>query len=92
MKVYKKPEVEVIRVDSDGFMTASNGTPSECSGYTDSVGHTCGTYTQGSGCASWTTPSFGGGSCGNYDGHKCYGYTDGSHSYCEEYGISCSKF
>ncbi len=90
MKKYEKPEFEVLNFNFAEFMTGSTGGP--CSGYTDSVGHTCGTYTPGSGCSSWSTPSFGGGSCGNYDGKKCYGYTDNTHSYCSEYGISCAKF
>ena len=96
---YEKPEVEFVEFDFAGFMTgSSDGNPTEptapdsCSGYRDSVGHECGTYTQGSGCASWSTPSFGGGSCNNYNGKKCYGYTDNTHTYCSEYGISCSKF
>ncbi len=92
---YEKPEVEVVAFDFAEFMAASsdvNPTPRECNGYTDSVGHSCGTYSQGSGCGSWSTPSFGGGSCNNYNGKKCYGYTDSTHSYCAEYGISCGKF
>ena len=88
---YEKPEVEVVKFDSEGFMTAS-GSPTTCSGYTDSVGHVCGTYVAGQSCNSWTTPSFGGGSCSNYNGHKCYGYTDGTHSNCTEYGTTCGKF
>ena len=91
---YEKPEVEVVTFDFSEFMASSSEstTPKECSGYTDSVGHTCGTYTQGGGCASWGTPSFGGGSCNQYDGKKCYGYTDATHSYCAEYGITCANF
>ncbi len=88
---YEKPEVEVVKFDFSEFM-ANSSNPTECNGYTDSVGHTCGTYTQGSGCSSWSTPSFGGGSCSSYDGKKCYGYTDNTHSNCREYGISCGSF
>ena len=91
---YEKPEVEVVAFDFAEFMTSSgtgDPTPTECTGYTDSVGHSCGTYSQGGGCGSWSTPSFGGGSCNRYDGHKCYGYTD-NRGYCAEYGISCGKF
>ena len=90
---YEKPEAEVVAFDFPVFMASSGETaPRVCSGYTDSVGHVCGTYTQGSSCASWTTPSFGGGSCSNFNGHKCYGYTDSTHNYCQEYGTSCGKF
>ena len=90
---YEKPDAEIVAFDVPEFMTGSSeGAPQTCNGYTDSVGHTCGTYTAGSGCASWSTPSFGGGSCSNYNGSKCYGYTDGTHNYCAEYGISCAKF
>ena len=89
---YEKPEVEFVSFDLSGFMTASSDSPAICSTYTDSVGHTCGTYTQGSGCTSWSTPSFGGGSCSDYNGHKCYGYSDNTHSYCKAYGVSCGKF
>ena len=93
---YEKPEVEFVEFDFAGFMTSSsnnNPTASDsCSGYTDSVGHTCGTYSSGSSCGTWSTPSFGGGSCNNYNGHKCYGYTDNTHTYCAEYGVSCGKF
>ena len=94
---YVKPEAEVVTFDFPEFMICSSEptsdpTPQVCSGYTDSVGHTCGSYTAGSGCGSWSTPSFGGGSCNTYDGKKCYGYTDSTHNYCNEYGISCGKF
>ncbi len=90
---YEKPEAEVVAFDFSEFMASSGEqTPSQCSGYTDSVGHVCGTYTQGSGCTSWTTPSFGNGSCSSYDGKKCYGYSDSTHDYCAEYGVSCGKF
>lgn len=90
MKKYEKPEFEVLDFNFAEFMTGSTGGP--CSGYTDSVGHVCRSYVPGSSCSSWTTPSFGGGSCSSYDGHKCYGYTDGTHGNCSEYGISCAKF
>ena len=88
---YEKSEVEVVKFEFEGFMTSS-GPGGVCSGYTDSVGHTCGNYTAGSSCGSWSTPSFGGGSCNNYDGKKCYGYTDNKHTYCAEYGVTCGKF
>ena len=88
---YEKPEVEIIKFDFTNIMTSSMA-GGICSGYTDSVGHTCGNYTQGSSCGSWSTTAFGGGSCGNYDGKKCYGYTDSTHPNCREYGITCSKF
>ena len=88
---YEKSEVEVVKFEFEGFMTSS-GPGGFCASYTDSVGHTCSNYTPGSSCGSWSTPSFGGGSCSNYDGKKCYGYTDSSHNYCAEYGISCGKF
>ena len=88
---YEKPEVEVVKFEFEGFMTSS-GPGGVCSGYTDSVGHTCGTYTAGSSCGNWSTPSFGGGSCNNYDGKKCYCYTDNKHTYCAEYGVTCGKF
>ena len=87
---YEKAEVEVLQFDSQEFMTSSVQFP--CTGYTDSVGHTCDSYSQGSSCTSWKTPSFGGGSCSNYDGKKCYGYSDGTHRWCKEYGVSCGKF
>lgn len=90
---YEKPEVDVVAFDFSEFMAnSSNSGPTECTGYTDSVGHKCGVYTQGGGCASWSTPSFGGGSCSNYNGKKCYGYTDATHNYCSEYGVTCAKF
>ena len=63
----------------------------QCSGYTDSVGHNCGTYTKGSGCTSWTSQSWGS-SCNNFNGKKCYGYTDSTHTYCAEYGFTCGSF
>ena len=89
---YEKPEAETVVFDHSEFMAGSmiNGS---CTGYTESVGHTCTTYTSGSSCDSWSTPSFGGGSCQTYNGHKCYVYTDSSHTTpCREYGISCGKF
>ena len=93
---YEKPEVEVVAFDFSEFMLCSsnpvNPGPQQCTGYTDSVGHTCGTYTQGSGCSSWTSPGFGGATCSSFDGKKCYGYTDSTHSNCQEYGYTCGKF
>ena len=87
---YEKPQVEVMQFDYADFITASgNGGP--CNGYTDSVGHTCGAYSNGN-CSSWTSPSFGGSTCSSYDGHKCHGYSDNRHSNCAEYGISCATF
>lgn len=89
---YEKPDADIVAFDVSEFMTSSTeSAPQNCSGYTDPVGHTCGTYTAGSGCTNWTTPSWNG-SCGNYDGKKCYGYTDSTHSYCKEYGVTCAKF
>ena len=92
---YEKPEVEFVEFDFAGFMTGSpNGNPTEpttpvsCYSHTDSVGHQCVTYTQGVSCGSWTTPSFGGGTCNNYNGKKCYSYTDSTHNHCNEYGVS----
>ena len=87
---YEKPEVEIVQFDFAEFMTASSAGP--CNGYTDSVGHTCGGYTPGTSCTTWSTPSFGGGSCNTYNGHKCSGYTDSTHTYCTDYAITCSKF
>ena len=87
---YEKPVAEVVKFDFAEFMTASLS-GGVCSTYTDEVGHTCGAYTAGSSCSNWSTPSWSG-SCGNYDGKKCYGYTDSTHPNCREYGISCSKF
>lgn len=87
---YKKPEVEVIQFDYSEFMTGSMDSvscPSDAG-----KGHTCETYVKGSSCSSWTTTAFGGGSCSNYNGHKCYGYTDPTHHNCSEYGVTCSKF
>ena len=81
---YEKPQAEVMQFDYSEFMTGSPNDPGH--------GHTCGNYTRGQSCASWTTTSFGGGSCSQYNGQKCYGYTDGTHSNCGEYGISCSNF
>ena len=88
---YEKPEVELVKFDFADIMTSSLP-GGMCTGYTDSVGHTCGTYTAGSSCVSWSTPSFGGGRCDNYNGSKCFGYTDGTHDYCGEYGVNCSHF
>ena len=81
---YEKPQAEVMEFDFAEFMMASGNGPG--------FGHTCSVYTKGSSCAGWTTTAFGGGNCSNYDGKKCYGYSDGSHSNCREYGISCSNF
>ncbi len=88
---YQKPEVEIVLFDFEGFMTGSlmGGL---CAGYTDSVGHNCGTYTVGSSCTSWTTPSFGGATCASYNGRICKGYTDNSHNPCTSYGTSCKVF
>ena len=88
---YEKPEVEVVKFEFEGFMTSSlpGGI---CYDYTDSVGHKCNSYTAGSNCGSWSTPSFGGGSCSNYNGNKCYAYTDSTHTNCRDYTIECSKF
>ncbi len=88
---YEKPVAEVVKFDFAEFMTASL-TGGVCGSYTDNVGHTCTNYTAGSSCGTWSSPSFGGASCSNYDGKKCYGYTDDRHTNCTEYGISCSKF
>ena len=91
---YEKPEAEVVEFENSEFMAGSM-IDGRCAGYTDPVGHSCTTYTSGSSCGSWSTPSFGGGSCGTYDGHKCYGYTDSNHpssSPCAEYGVTCGRF
>ena len=90
---YEKPEVDVVEFDFSEFMICSSnpGNPDSCpsdAGY----GHTCGAYVKGESCTSWTTTSFGGGSCRNYNGHKCYGYTDSTHTKCAEYGITCGSF
>lgn len=83
---YEKPQIEVMDFDFSEFMTGSgdDNDPGH--------GHTCGTYVKGQSCGSWSTTSFGGGSCSNYNGKKCFGYTDSTHSYCKEYGVSCGSF
>ena len=91
---YDKPTAKVVEFDFAEFMAGSlvNGT---CSGYTDSVGHVCGSYVQGSSCSAWTSPSFGGAICDNYDGHICRSYTDDKHpasNPCREYGTTCRVF
>ena len=91
---YEKPEVEVVKFDSEGFMTGSmNG--GSCSGYSDGHGHTCGTYTAGSSCTGFTSSSFGGATCNSFTGNKCYNYTDSNHpatNPCTDFGYTCSKF
>ena len=86
---YEKPQVEVVEFENEGFMTTS-ADPND-----PGHGHTCGTYVKGQSCASWTTTSFGGGTCSSYNGHKCSGYTDNNHpssNPCKSYGLSCSNF
>ena len=78
---YMKAHAEIVEFDNCVFMQDSPG-----------YGHTCGNYTKGVHCSSWTTTSFGGGSCTDYDGHKCDGYTDNTHNNCSEFGITCGKF
>ena len=85
---YEKPQAEVLLFDYSVFMTGSSDDCPNYAGY----GHECGTYTKGELCLSWKTISFGGGSCSNYNGKKCSGYSDGTHTHCADYGISCSKF
>jgi len=90
--MYRKAIAEVLRFDDFvEFMTGSLQPDGSCSGYTDSVGHYCGTYESGRSCSGWTTPSWGG-SCDNYDGHKCYGYSDSTHPNCGQYSIRCENF
>ena len=80
--IYEKAVAEIVKFDDFAeFMTDSPG-----------HGHTCGTYIKGQSCSSWTTTAFGGGSCNSYNGKECYGYSDSTHDWCDEYGISCGSF
>ncbi len=90
---YEKPEADVVAFDFSEFMTGSGSTiPMYCTGYSDGHGHTCGNYTEGTSCMDFTSTSFGNATCRNYDGKKCYAYSDGTHSNCTEYGYSCGSF
>ena len=89
---YEKPDVEVIEIDSSEFMLCSgNGKPQDTCPSDAGHGHSCGTYVKGESCSSWTSTSWNA-SCGNFNGKKCYGYSDSSHSYCTEYGFNCKNF
>lgn len=91
--IYNKAIVEVVYFDYREFMMGSLDSLGHCNDYTDSYNHHCGSYQQGTSCNSWTTPSFGGGSCSTYDGSHCNGYTDSNHSTgCAGYGVSCAHF
>ena len=86
---YEKPQAEVMQFDYSEFMTGSSNTDN-CpvdAGH----GHTCGIYTKHESCQSWETISWNG-VCSNYNGHKCSGYTDDTHSYCSAYSITCANF
>ena len=90
--IYNKAIVEVVYFDYREFMMGSLDSSGYCNDYTDSHGHRCGSYQKGESCSSWTTPSFGGGSCSNYNGHICNGYTDDHSTGCADYSISCGNF
>lgn len=86
MKEYKKPEVEVIKIDPESFIATSGDTP---------LGSfTCGQYTQGGSCSSITWSSTGY-SCGSYSNGSCqsvYSPTGSMGDGCAAWKLTCSKF
>ena len=85
---YTKPEIEVITMNAETFMSNSGG------GDVPLGSFTCGQYTQGGSCQSitWSTTGY---TCGSYTNGNCQSVYSPSGSMgdgCNAWKLTCSKF
>ena len=99
MAKYEKPMVEVVKLDADGFMTASgNNSNSLVDGYCGTyaftgslgeMGYSCSSYTVGGSCNPFNTNGY---SCSSYNGETCSTYVYNGKTYTN-YGFqNCNHF
>ena len=86
---YEKPEIEVIKVNAETFMSSSGD-----HGDTPLGSFNCGYYTQGGSCSSisWSSTGY---SCGSFTNGNCqqvYSPPGSMGDGCGAWKLTCSKF